>query len=73
MIKNKAIKELKETFDINTIYAHRVFSLSDKSKLIDISLNTIERLQLEESPNPTIETLQKNAKSLDVKVDDLIK
>ena len=43
------------------------------SKLADISLNTIAKLELEESPNPTIETLQKIAKALEVKVDDLIK
>ncbi|MHB8871219.1 MAG: helix-turn-helix domain-containing protein [Candidatus Doudnabacteria bacterium] len=43
------------------------------SKLADISLNTIAKLELEESPNPTIETLQKIAKALDVKVEDLIK
>jgi len=43
------------------------------SKQADISLNTIAKLELEESPNPTIETLQKIAKALEVKVDDLIK
>lgn len=43
------------------------------SKQADISLNTIAKLELEESPNPTIETLQKIAKALDVKVEDLIK
>lgn len=43
------------------------------SKLADISLNTIAKLELEESPNPTIETLQKIAKAFDVKVDDIIK
>lgn len=43
------------------------------SKLADISSNTVAKLELEESPNPTIETLQKIAKALNVKVDDLIK
>ncbi len=43
------------------------------SKLADISANTVAKLELEESPNPTIETLQKIAKALKVKVDDLIK
>lgn len=43
------------------------------SKLADISLNTIAKLELDDSPNPTIETLQKIAKALDVKVEDLIK
>lgn len=43
------------------------------SKLADISLNTIAKLELGDSQNPTIETLQKIAKALDVKVEDLIK
>ena len=43
------------------------------SKLADISLNTIAKLELDETQNPTIETLQKIAKALDVKVEDLIK
>lgn len=43
------------------------------SKLADISSNTVAKLELDDSPNPTIETLQKIAKALNVKVDDLIK
>jgi len=43
------------------------------SKLADISLNTIAKLELDETQNPTIETLQKIAKALNVKVEDLIK
>lgn len=43
------------------------------SKLADISANTVAKLELEESSNPTIETLQKIAKALNVTIDDLIK
>jgi transcriptional regulator with XRE-family HTH domain len=43
------------------------------SKLADISLNTIAKLELDDTQNPTIETLQKIAKALDVGVEDLIK
>lgn len=43
------------------------------SKLADISLNTIAKLELDETQNPTIETLQKIAKALEVNVEDLIK
>jgi Helix-turn-helix. len=43
------------------------------SKLADISLNTIAKLELDDTQNPTIETLQKIAKALEVKVEDLIK
>lgn len=43
------------------------------SKLADISSNTVAKLELGDNSNPTIETLQKIAKALKVKVDDLIK
>lgn len=43
------------------------------SKWADTSLNTIAKLELDETQNPTIETLQKIAKALDVKVEDLLK
>lgn len=43
------------------------------SKLSDLSLNTVVKIELGESPNPTIETMQRIAKALDVSVDDLLK
>ena len=43
------------------------------SKLADLSLNTIVNIESGGNPNPTIETLNKIANALDVKVDDLIK
>ena len=43
------------------------------SKLADLSLNTVVKIELDESPNPTIETIQKIAKALAVSVDDLLK
>jgi len=43
------------------------------SKFADLSLNTVVKIELDESPNPTIETIQKIAKALDVSVDDLLK
>jgi transcriptional regulator with XRE-family HTH domain len=60
----KNIKKLRE---------QKAISQDRLSKLADISLNTIAKLELEESPNPTIETLQKIAKALEVEVDDLLK
>ena len=42
------------------------------SKLADLSLNTVVKIELDESPNPTIETIQRIAKALDVSVDDLL-
>ena len=43
------------------------------SKLADLSLNTVVTVESGANPNPTIETLTKIAKALDVGVDDLIK
>ena len=42
------------------------------SKLADLSLNTVVKIELDESPNPTIETIQRIAKALGVSVDDLL-
>jgi len=43
------------------------------SKLADISYNTVIKLESGGITNPTIETLQKIAKALNVPVDDLLK
>ena len=43
------------------------------SKLADLSLNTVVTIESGVNPNPTIETLTKIAKALEVGVDDLIK
>ncbi len=43
------------------------------SKIADVSYNSIIKLETGGITNPTIETLQKIAKALEVKVDDLIK
>jgi transcriptional regulator with XRE-family HTH domain len=42
------------------------------SKLADLSLNTVVKIELDESPNPTIETIQRIAKALGVSVDNLL-
>ena len=42
------------------------------SKLADLSLNTVVKIDLDESPNPTIEIIQRIAKALDVSVDNLL-
>ncbi len=43
------------------------------SKKADLALNTIVKIETGESPNPTVETLEKIAKALDVQVGDLFK
>lgn len=49
MTTNQAIREIQKTFDINTIYAQRVFSLADKTRLIEDSKRIIE-----EKPKPFV-------------------
>jgi DNA adenine methylase len=49
MTKNQAILEIKNTFSINTIYAHRVFLLADKTNLIKDSSRIIA-----EKPKPFV-------------------
>ena len=43
------------------------------SKLADVSYNTVIKLESGGITNPTIETLQKMAKALNISVDDLIR
>ena len=43
------------------------------SKLADLSLQTVVKMELDDKPNPTIETVQKIAKALDISIDDLMK
>ena len=43
------------------------------SKLADISLNTVVKIELDKSSNPTLETIQKLAKAFGVSLDDLIR
>jgi len=42
------------------------------SKLADISLNTVVKIELNQSSNPTLETIKKLAKALNVSLDELI-
>lgn len=51
----------------------RECSLEKVARLADLSLNTVVKIESGVNKNPTIETLTKLAKALDVGVDDLIK
>jgi transcriptional regulator with XRE-family HTH domain len=42
------------------------------SKLANVSLQTIVKMELDENPNPTIETVQKISRALCVSANDLI-
>lgn len=48
------------------------YSLEKVARLADLSLNTIVKVENGVNKNPTIETLTKIAKALEVGVDDLI-
>jgi transcriptional regulator with XRE-family HTH domain len=60
----KNIKKLRQT---------KGLSQDRLSKLADVSYNSIVKLETGGIMNPTIKTLQKIAKALEVRVDDLLK
>jgi len=43
------------------------------SKEANLALNTIVKIETGENPNPTLETLEKIAKALNIEVQDLLK
>jgi len=59
--------------NIKRLRQEKGLSQDKLSKLADLSLNTVVKIELDDSPNPTIETVQKIAKALEVSVDDLLK
>jgi len=58
--------------NIKRLRQEKGISQDKLSKLADISLNTVVKMELDQSPNPTLETIQKLAKALDVSLDDLV-
>ena len=67
MSNNKIADNLKKLRD------KKGYSLEKVARLADLSLNTIVKIENGVNQNPTIETLTKIAKSLEVGVDDLIR
>lgn len=63
----------KVSHNIQKIQQEKDISQDKLSKLADISLNTVVKLELDQSPNPTLETMQKLVKAFDVSIDDLVK
>ena len=59
--------------NIKRLRQEKGISQDKLSKLADISLNTVVKIELDESPNPTLETIQKISMALGVSIDDLIK
>lgn len=58
--------------NIKKIRAEKGYSLEKVARLADLSLNTIVKVESGVNQNPTIETLQKIAKALDISVEDLL-
>jgi outer membrane protein TolC/DNA-binding XRE family transcriptional regulator len=59
--------------NIKNIRTRKAISQDRLSKLSDLSLNTIVKIESGKNANPTIKTLVKIARGMHVKVDDLIK
>ena len=59
--------------NLKKIRSKKGYSLERIARLADLSLNTIVKVENGVNKNPTIETLTKIAKALDIGVDDLIK
>jgi transcriptional regulator with XRE-family HTH domain len=59
--------------NIKRLRQEKGLSQDNLSKLADLSLNTVVKIGLDDSPNPIIESVQRIAKALEVSVDDLLK
>lgn len=59
--------------NLKKLRAQKDYSLEKVARLADLSLNTVVKIENGINRNPTIETITKLAKALDVKIDDLIK
>ena len=58
--------------NLKKIRAEKSYPLEKVARLADLSLNTIVKIENGVNQNPTIDTLSKIAKALEIKVDDLI-
>lgn len=63
---------MKIADNLKTIRAKRGYSLEKVARLADLSLNTVVKIESGVNKNPTIDTLSKIAKALEIGVDDLI-
>ncbi len=59
--------------NLKEIRTKQGYTLEKLARLADLSLNTVVKVESGVNQNPTIETLTKIAKALEVGVDDLIK
>jgi len=66
-MSNKIAENLKK------LRSKKGYSLEKVARLAELSLNTVVKIENGVNKNPTIETLMKLAKALEVDVNDLIK
>jgi len=59
--------------NLKKIRAERGYSLEKVARLADLSLSTVVKVADGTNQNPTIDTLTKIAKALEIGVDDLLK
>lgn len=67
VMSNRISENLKKLRD------KKGYSLEKVARLADLSLNTIVKIENGVNQNPTIETLTRIAKALEVPIEDLIK
>ena len=70
---NESMSNNKISSNFKKLRAQKGYSLEKVARLADLSLNTVVRLESGTNKNPTIDTLTKIARALEVSVDDLIK
>ena len=63
---------MKIADNLKKVRAEKGYSLETVARLADLSLNTVVKIEGGVNKNPTIETLSKIVKALEVDVDDLI-
>jgi len=59
--------------NIRKLREKRGLSQEKLARLADVANNTIIKIESGENQNPTLETLQKIAKALDITIDNLVK
>lgn len=69
---NNTTPNNKISRNIKKLRAEKGYSLEKVARLSGLSLNTVVKIKSGVNKNPTIETLTKIAKALDVKIDDLL-
>ncbi len=69
---NESMSNNKISSNFKKLRAQKGYSLEKVARLADLSLNTVVRLESGTNKNPTIDTLTKIARALEVSVDDLI-